>query len=89
MGIGNDGHIASLFKKDINKKNNKNVIFVKRKDFYRITLTLECLNNSKSIFLWAPGKSKSNIIKKIILDNKFKYPASFLKKKNNFLFHCN
>ena len=89
LGIGNDGHIASLFKKDINKKNNKNVIFVKRKDFYRITLTLECLNNSKSIFLWAPGKSKSNIIKKIILDNKFKYPASFLKKKNNFLFHCN
>ena len=89
LGIGNDGHIASLFKKDINKKNNKNVIFVKRNEFYRITLTLECLNNSKSIFLWAPGKSKSNIIKKIILDNKFKYPASFLKKKNNFLFHCN
>jgi len=50
LGIGNDGHIASLFKKDINKQHNKNVIFVKRKDFYRITLTLECLNNSKSIF---------------------------------------
>ena len=89
LGIGQDGHIASLFKNNINKKKNKNVIYVKRKDFLRITLTLECLNNSKSIFLWAPGKSKSNIIKKIILDNKFKYPASFLKKKNNFFFHCN
>ena len=22
-------------------------------------------------------------------DKKLKYPASFLKKKNNFLFHCN
>ena len=89
LGIGNDGHIASLFKKNINKKSNNNVSYVKKKDLSRISLTLKCLNNSKSIFLWAPGKSKSNIIKKIILDNKFKYPASFLKKKNNFLFHCN
>ena len=35
------------------------------------------------------GKSRSNIVKKILLDNKFKYPASFLRKNNNFLFHCN
>ena len=89
LGIGNDGHVASLFKKNINKKSNKNVNFVKRKDFFRITLSLKCLNNSRSIFLWAPGKSKSNIVKKILLDNKFKYPASFLRKNNNFLFHCN
>ena len=87
LGIGNDGHIASLFKNNINKKSNKNVNFVKRKDFLRITLTLKCLNNSKSIFLWAPGKKKSNIVKKILLDKKFKYPVSSLKKKNNFLFH--
>ena len=87
LGIGNDGHIASLFKNNINKKSNKNVIFVKRKDFSRITLTLRCLNNSESIFLWAPGKEKSNIVKKILSDQKFKYPASFLKEKNNFLFH--
>ena len=89
LGIGDDGHIASLFKNNINKKTNKNVNFIKKNDFLRITLTLKCLNNSKSIFLWAPGKAKSNIIKKILLDKNFKYPASFLKKKNNFLFHCN
>ena len=89
LGIGNDGHIASLFKKNINKKNNKNVISVKRKDFLRITLSLKCLNKSKLIYLWAPGKSKSIIIKKILSDKKFKYPASFLKQKNNFLFHSN
>jgi len=89
LGIGNDGHIASLFNKNINKKTNKNVNFVKRKDFSRITLTLKCLNNARSIFLWAPGKSKSNIVKKILRDDKFKYPASFLKKNDNFLFHSN
>ena len=81
MGIGNDGHIASLFKDNVNKKNKKIVDFVKRKDFSRVTLTLKCLNNSKNIFLWAPGKSKSNIVKKIISDKKLSYPASFFKSK--------
>ena len=89
LGVGNDGHIASLFKNNINKKTNNKVSFIKKKDFSRITLTLKCLNNSKSIFLWAPGKRKSNIVKKMLSDKKFKYPVSFLKKKDNFLFHCN
>ena len=89
LGIGNDGHIAYLFKININKKTNKNVVFVRKKDFLRISLSLKCLNNSKTIFLWAPNKQKKNIIKKILLDKKFKYPASFLRKKNNFLFHSN
>ena len=89
LGIGNDGHIASLFLDNVNKKTNKNVNFVKKNDFSRITLTLKCLNNSKSIFLWAPGKRKLNIIKKILLDKKFKYPVSFLKAKNKFLFYSN
>ena len=89
LGIGNDGHIASLFKNNINKKSNKNVDFIIKKDFSRITLTLKCLNNSKSIFLWAPGRNKSSIIKKILSDKKFKYPVSYLKKRNNFLFHSN
>ena len=89
LGIGNDGHIASLFKNNINNKSKKNVDFVKKKDFLRITLTLKCINNCKSIFLWAPDKKKSSIVKKILSDKKLKYPASFLRVKNNFLFHSN
>ena len=89
LGIGNDGHIASLFKNNIKNKSNKIVNYVVRKDFLRITLTLKCFNNSRSIFLWAPGKEKSSIVKKILSDKKFNYPVSFLKEKNNFLFHSN
>ena len=88
LGVGEDGHIASLFKKNINKKSHKNVDFVKRKDFFRITLTLKCLNNSKSIFLWIPGIKKINIVEKLLMDNKKKYPASYLKERGKFLFHC-
>jgi len=89
LGIGNDGHIASLFKNNIKLNSNKNVSYIKKKDFSRITLTLKCINNSKSIFLWAPNKKKINVINKILGDKNFKYPVSFLRKKNNFLFHCN
>ena len=89
LGVGNDGHIASLFKNNINKMNEKNVDFVIRKDFKRITLTINCINNSKNIFLWAPGQNKKKIIKNIIKDKKLVYPASYLKSKNNFLFNSN
>ena len=58
-----------------------------KKNFNRITLTLSCINKSSSIFLWAPGKRKARIVQKILLDKKFKYPASYLKKNNNFLFY--
>ncbi len=89
LGLGNDGHIASLFKKNISNKSNQNVSFVRKGKFSRITLTLKCINNCKSIFLWVPGKKKTSIIKKILTDKIFKYPVSFLKKENNFLFYCN
>ena len=87
LGIGNDGHIASLFKNNIDLKNHKNVSYVKKKDFNRITLTINSINKSKLIFLWAPIKKKNRIIKKICFDYNKKYPASFLRKKNNYLFY--
>ena len=87
LGVGNDGHVASLFKNNVNKINKKNVDFVIKKDFKRITLTIKCINNSKNIFLWAPGRKKKKIIKNIINDKKFIYPASYLKSKNILLFH--
>ena len=89
LGVGKDGHIASLFKNNISKINKKNVDFVIRKDFKRVTLTIKCINNSKNIFLWAPGKNKEKIIKNIIKDKRLVYPASYLRSKNNILFYCN
>ncbi|MBA1337786.1 MAG: 6-phosphogluconolactonase [Pelagibacterales bacterium] len=93
LGLGEDGHIASLSKKTLSSniskiKKNKNVEFVLWKDFSRITLNIKCINNSKKIFLWAPNKRQKKIIKNIISDKKLKYPASYLRSKGTFLFHC-
>ena len=50
--------------------------------------TVNCINKSNTIFLWAPGKRKSKIIKKILADKYLNFPASYLRKKNNYLFNC-
>tara|TARA_Y100000590_G_scaffold370556_1_gene432481 strand:+ start:650 stop:1330 length:681 start_codon:yes stop_codon:yes gene_type:complete len=89
IGMGIDGHVAGLFKDNIINKSTNNVGFVIKKDFTRIGLTLKCINKSRKIFLWAPNKEKLKIVKKILKDKKFKYPASFLNKKNSYLFYCN
>ena len=59
IGMGMDGHIASLFPNSENlykKFISKPVI---RKDFKRITLGLNIINNSKRILLWLNNKSKA------------------------------
>ena len=89
LGIGNDGHIASLFMNNIESDNDKIVCQVSKEDFSRVTLTIKCINNARNIFLWAPGKKKKNIVKKIINDTACKYPASFIKSSNKFLFYSN
>ena len=87
LGVGNDGHIASLFKKNINLKNKKIVDYFKKENLPRITLTINSINKSKYIFLWAPNREKFYIVKKILTDKNLKYPASYLRKKNTFLFN--
>ena len=61
----------------------------KSKTFGKHFKTILSDNNAKSIFLWPPGEKKFNILNKILSDKKFKYAASFLKRKNNFLFYSN
>ena len=51
LGMGDDGHIASIFPKNLQKKSNKIARSVVKKDFERITINLKIINNSKNIFL--------------------------------------
>ena len=84
LGMGNDGHIASIFPEKINFKVKKITGFVIRKDFKRITLNLNTINKSKKIFLWLNNKKKSIIYKKLIL--KKLIPVNCLKKSSTTIF---
>ena len=80
LGMGRDGHVASLFpnSKNLNKKFITKPIT--RKDFKRITLSLNVINNSKKILLWLNNKS----ISKIYMDLRKKgktIPVNKLNKK--------
>jgi len=86
LGMGNDGHIASIFQNDLNLKSNKITRPVLRKDFKRVTLNIRIINNAKNIYLWLNSKKKFDIYKKLILRTKNRTPVSFLNKKKLFVF---
>lgn len=68
LGIGDDGHTASLFPHTaaLNAKNSlvsANVI--PQKNMSRLTLTFECINQAKEIVVYVLGEEKASIVKEI------------------------
>ena len=90
LGLGEDGHTASIFPDQIKIMNSDNICEVavhpesKQK---RITLTGKIINNAEHILFLVSGKSKAEIVSKVLnetLGNK-KYPASYIKPSNGIL----
>jgi 6-phosphogluconolactonase len=84
LGMGEDGHVASIFPNNINLNNKKLTSIVEREDFDRITLNLNIINKAKKIFLWLNDKNKSNIYKH--LKKKSEIPVNYLNKNRTYLF---
>ena len=85
LGMGEDGHIASIFSNILDKNKNKNIISVARSDFNRISLSLETINNSKNIFLWLNSRRITKIFK-LLKKNNQKIPVYNLKKNKISVF---
>jgi 6-phosphogluconolactonase len=85
LGMGEDGHIASIFpnSKEIKKKFIVKPVF--RKDFIRITLSLNVINNSMKIILWLNNKLKTTKYKQLKLLGK-EIPVNNLDKRKTFVF---
>ncbi len=88
LGIGNDGHTASLFPG--NKVLNESKKFVasvedKKIKQKRITLTYPIINNAKNIIFLATGTNKAEVIKEIIVNKNKKNPASKVNPLNGNL----
>ena len=79
--MGVDGHVASLFPNSVDLYKKFITKPVIRKDFKRITIGLNVINNSKKILLWLNNKSKSKIYLKLKKEGK-KIPVNNLNKKN-------
>ncbi len=72
LGLGEDGHTASIFPDSLNLFEEKNICAVTEHPHThqkRITLTGRVINNAKQVVFLVTGKSKSNVVD-IILSKK-------------------
>lgn len=88
LGMGNDGHVVSIFPNSNEIRDKFIARPIYRKDFKRITLSLNLINNSQKIFLWLNNKTKTSIFKKLS-DKGIKIPVNNIDKRNLVCFMIN
>jgi 6-phosphogluconolactonase len=90
LGLGEDGHTASLFPgSDALHEPERLVVapWVEKLNSYRITMTLPVLNNGKSVVFLVTGASKAEILREVIYADKKPdlYPAQAIQPKHGKL----
>jgi 6-phosphogluconolactonase len=88
LGVGEDGHTASLFPgSEAAKESERWVVstFVEKLHSSRITLTLPILNNSRRILILVAGNSKSEILKSVLTSEAPRYPIELVHPENGEL----
>jgi 6-phosphogluconolactonase len=83
LGIGDDGHTASIFPGNLNLFSTEEICEVAVRTYSgqkRITLTGKVINNAEVINFLVTGKSKTRIVGDIFENNahSLNYPASFI-----------
>jgi 6-phosphogluconolactonase len=91
LGMGDDGHTASIFPgqdKIIHSSRVCEVATHPQSGQKRITLTLDTINHAENIIFLITGKKKSRIIREIMEKNKnwIDYPASMVKPSSGLLY---
>ncbi|HMS33920.1 MAG TPA: 6-phosphogluconolactonase [Ignavibacteria bacterium] len=89
LGMGDDGHTASIFPDRLDLLNSEDICAVaahpesKQK---RITLTGNTINNADKIYFLVTGKSKSEVIFEILEKkyNYLKYPSSYIHPNKHY-----
>ena len=69
LGVGEDGHTASLFPKTQALKETKRLYVptqVPQKNESRLTMTFPAIDKAKAVYVLALGKAKSKILKQIL-----------------------
>ncbi|MEK7852001.1 MAG: 6-phosphogluconolactonase, partial [Deltaproteobacteria bacterium] len=82
LGMGEDGHTASLFPASDSLKEDKRLVvpvYVERLKSWRITLTLPVLNNAHSVVFLVTGRNKGAVLKEILENKSTWYPAGLIK----------
>jgi 6-phosphogluconolactonase len=84
MGIGADGHVASLFPGDPAVRETRRwVVAVRAPETFpvrdRVTLTLPILNRSRHVLFIASGGGKRDVVTRVLKGNAASLPASLVR----------
>lgn len=88
LGIGEDGHTASLFPGSEALKERRHLVFPVKLDILhhdRVTLTLPVINNARNVIFLVSGKNKAAIARKLIDEKDKTLPASMVKPEKGSL----
>ncbi len=88
LGIGEDGHTASLFSGSESLKEKTRLaipVYMRKPNSNRVTLTLPVLNNASRIVFLVAGKSKAHIVKEFLAGDKEskQFPAGLINLEND------
>lgn len=90
LGLGDDGHTASLFPDNLIALNS-NEIIIKTKHpkskQQRLTLTKNVINNSSKIVMLCVGKNKAQIVKDVLINKNKDLPASYIQNENEYVWY--
>jgi 6-phosphogluconolactonase len=81
LGLGEDGHTASLFpgSPTLNeKKRLVSAVILGGEMHNRITLTLPVLNNARNVFFCVTGKVKARVLRDVVEKRRASFPASLV-----------
>lgn len=89
LGIGKDGHIASLFPGSRGLRERTRLVVAvspQKAKYWRISMSLALINQAKNIIFLAAGKSKSTILKRVLKEDA-RLPAALVRpRRGNLLF---
>jgi 6-phosphogluconolactonase len=89
LGIGEDGHTASLFPGASSLRETERLaipVITDRSPSERISLTLPVINNAKNIFFLVKGKKKAGMIKALLQGSASSLPAAQVKPARGTIF---
>jgi 6-phosphogluconolactonase len=82
LGLGDDGHTASIFPgTEAIEETTRRVmdVYIERLRSYRITFSLSLINNAHTVIFLVSGTSKASVVREILIEKNPDLPASYVR----------
>lgn len=78
LGMGADGHTASLFPDSDALEEKEKIVtenYVEKFDSFRLTFTFPAINNARNVIFLIAGEDKARVLKEVLENTEIKYPS--------------